>query len=340
MNNEVSRSRWTVVGAGLAGTCLALELNRRGEDFRWLDSSRVAGASRVAAGLLNPITGRNFEPSWRISEFHPAALALYEEIGGSCGREFWHPLPMRRFIGSSREAERISRKLQEPAVARWLAEPCPSAASAGGAIELSGAGWLDVPGFLDASRDRLAAAGILLERRELALGDSDARTIWCEGWQGLIGGRYGPQRCAKGEILTLQPDCEISHEIRVGSGGWAIPLGNGQWRVGSTYEWDQLDSLPTPEGQRRVLEIAAALFPESAEFQVLAHVAGVRPILRRSQPLIGKVSESADSAGWLFNGLGSKGCLYAPRTAAMLVDWLVSGVRCDPDLDFRNFSQL
>ena len=63
------------------------------------------------------------------------------------------------------------------------------------------------------------------------------------------------------------------------------------------------------------------------------HEAGIRPILRRSEPLIGPLGDG----DWMFNGLGSKGSLYAPGTARQLADWLVENREPDPELDFRVF---
>ena len=69
-----SEKRWTIAGQGLAGTCLAWALWKRGEDFLLMDRG-AGGSSRVAAGMVNPITGKNFEPSWRIADFLPDAVA-------------------------------------------------------------------------------------------------------------------------------------------------------------------------------------------------------------------------------------------------------------------------
>src|SRR5262245_21225568 len=57
---------WTIVGQVLAGTCLAWALWDRGEGFLMIDRG-AGGSSRVAAGMVYPITGKNFEPSWRIA---------------------------------------------------------------------------------------------------------------------------------------------------------------------------------------------------------------------------------------------------------------------------------
>lgn len=309
-----------IVGQGLAGTCLAWEFLSRGVPFRIVDRG-YGGSSRVAAGMVNPVTGKNFEPSWRIGEFLPNAISFYRRIEETLGASLWHPMPILRLASSEKERAKIVSKLNLPEVAPWvdgeLNETPPGFLAA---FAVKGGGWLDTAGFISRSRTHFESLGLFTE------GDCGAAPgqILCQGAAGLIAGGLGEHRCAKGEILMVRADWPDSH-IRIGAGGWMVPIANGLFRVGSTYEWNQLDESPTPAGLERVKEIAAKL--GGAKFEVVAHVAGIRPILRRSQPLIGRDSEGK----WVFNGLGSKGTLYAPGMAAMLADWILTGKEPHPD---------
>ncbi len=320
----------TIVGQGLAGTCLAWELWKRGAPFTLVDRE-AGGSSRVAAGMINPITGKNFEPSARIAEFHPQAMAFYAEFEERLGITVWHPFPVLRLASSDKEWRKIVSKTGIPEVARWLANGGAPADAPGwtGAVELTGGGRLDTRAFLDGSREFFRGLG-LYQKADAPTGPGSH--VWCEGAAGLIAGRYGPHRCAKGEILTLEADGWDGTRIRIGAGGWLVPLGGGRFKCGSTYEWDELDETPTEKGRTRVEEIATCL--GGADFQVIEHEAGIRPILRRSEPLIGPVGND----DWMFNGLGSKGSLYAPGIARKLADWLIDGTEPEAEVDFRNFN--
>jgi len=315
---------WLIAGQGLAGTCLALEFLDRKIPFQIIDSGR-GGSSRVAAGLINPITGKNFEPSWLIQDFHPTAVAFFEHMGKTFGERIWHPLPVMRLASSEKEWAKISNKFDLPQTRRWLHES-QAATPDGfcGSVTLEGGGWVDTARFLSLTRDYFERLGII-ETRQLDTTTAHPQRILCQGAQGLIQDQLGKHRCAKGEILTLEAEWQETH-IRIGAGGWLIPIGQGRFRVGSTYEWKDLDEIPTDHGITRISEITAKLGGPS--FKIIDHVAGVRPILRRSQPLIGK-----NTAGdWIFNALGSKGTLYAPKMATMLTDWISNGK--EPDSDF------
>lgn len=310
---------WRIVGQGLAGSCLGWAFLERGIPFEIVDSG-TGGSTRVAAGLINPLTGKNFQPSWLIENFHPYAIKFFEQLGERFGVKLWHPLPVVRLAETEKEWLKISSKLDLPEVSVWLDHERDVATPTGfiHQVILRGGGWLNTRLFLDVTRRHFLELGVMEEGVE-DMEKTDPSRILCDGAQGLMRNQLGPHRCAKGEILTLK--AEWSEElIRVGASGWLIPIGQGLFRVGSTYEWSQLDQRPTDAGLARISGIARKLGGD--EFQVVEHVAGIRPILRRSQPLIGK-----NAAGnWIFNGLGSKGSLYAPKMAAMLADWIGDGV--------------
>ncbi len=307
-----------IIGQGLAGTCLAWEFLRRDVPFHITDLG-IGGSTRVAAGLINPITGKNFEPSWRIADFYPKAIAFFSALEEDFGTTLWHALPVLRLASSEKEWAKISIKLDLPEVRRWMGAAHEIPSGFPGGVELIGGGWLDTRKFLELSADRFRELGLWVE--------TGSERIRCEGAAGLMAGNMGGHRCAKGEILTVRADWPETH-IRIGVGGWLVPIGGGCFRVGSTYDWDHLDETPTSAGLERITAIAAKL--GGVEFEVIAHVAGIRPILRRSQPLIGK-DESGD---WVFNGLGSKGTLYAPGMAAMLADWILDDTRPAPEFVF------
>lgn len=313
----MSAAPWTIVGQGLAGTCLAWELWQCGMPFSLVDREN-GGSSRVAAGLINPVTGKNFEPSTRLGEFLPTAMEFYAAVETKLGIRIWHPLPILRLADTPKEWDKMISKIHRPDVAPWLANGGDSLEVDGwiGALELSGGGRLDTRAFLDASREFFRGLGIY-RKAELPTDGPGAGRIWCEGAVGLVRERYGPHRCAKGEILTVQATDWSETHIRIGAGGWLVPLGGGLFKTGSTYEWDDLDETPSSAGRARVEQITARL--GGGDFEVIAHQAGIRPILRRSEPLIGPTGDG----DWMFNGLGSKGSLYAPGIARRLARWLI-----------------
>ena len=56
---------YLIIGHGLAGATLARTLRRRGRRVVVLDAPQPDSATRVAAGLINPVAGKRFALAWR-----------------------------------------------------------------------------------------------------------------------------------------------------------------------------------------------------------------------------------------------------------------------------------
>ncbi|BCX46718.1 FAD-dependent oxidoreductase [Haloferula helveola] len=307
-----------IVGAGLAGCCLAWRLRERGVEARLVDDGRSGAASKVAAGLVNPVTGKNFEPSWRIGEFLPEAVEFFERAGAELGRQLWFPLPVVRLV-TEKDWKKVAGKLDRPDVESWVERVDEEVDGWRAAVVLKGGGRVDVSGFCEGTR-------AAFEHRTPNVQPRTSKVVRCGGVFDLEAGVLGEHRSAKGEILTVKIPGHDGSRILIGGGGWLVPVGEGLFKVGATYEWDQLDGQPTQAGRERGEEILRAL--GVGDFEVVDHEAGVRPIVRRSMPLIGEVNGEV-----VFNGLGSKGSLYAPGVARRLAEWLVDGVEIDGELD-------
>ena len=95
-------AEFLIVGAGIAGTTLAWALVRRGRTVRLIDREPPSTASRVAAGLLTPITGKKPVVSWRWHQLRPAAERFYRQVEVTVGRRFFHSRPILRVMTSER----------------------------------------------------------------------------------------------------------------------------------------------------------------------------------------------------------------------------------------------
>ena len=71
---------YLIVGQGLAGSLLAWQLLERGQRVLVIDRDEPDTCSKVAAGIVSPITGSRIAPSWRINEFLPFAHQFYWKI--------------------------------------------------------------------------------------------------------------------------------------------------------------------------------------------------------------------------------------------------------------------
>lgn len=308
---------------GLAGCCLAWQRLFRGQAFTWEDADLPGASSRMAAGLINPVTGQNFSPSWRLAEFLPEACEFYARVADLLGKQVWYPLPVWRLVGDA-EWQKVQGKLDaaRPWIERVAEHELPGWRAV---VVLRGGGRVATREFCEGTQRFFEGL-----RRGAVAGELE---LLCEGAAGLMAGRLGRHRCAKGEILTVRAPAWPQDRILIGGGGWLVPLGQGTFKAGSTYTWEPLDAQPTTEGRVRIEAILNLL--GGGDFEVTAHEAGIRPIIRKSQPVIGALEDGRV----VFNGLGSKGSLYAPGVAARLNSWLEGECAIDPGLDLAGLGK-
>lgn len=285
-----------VIGFGLAGACVALQLQKTGHRVRVIDDGK-AGSTRVAAGLVNPVAGRNFEISPQLAESLEIALPFYRDLG----EDLFHPMPIIRLWRDAKDRAKFERK--RPQFESWIARVDDEG------VTWKGGGWLDCPRFLDTARRKFLHDG-----GEIALVSSAEESIWCTGAAGLIRKEFAGigHRSAKGEILTVRISGWQENRILIG-GGWLIPIGDDLYRVGATYEWNDLESGPSSSGRTRVEAILRNF--TDRDYEIIDHVAGIRPIIDRSHPVV----RYQKGKGWLVNGLGSKGVISAPGVAVELI---------------------
>jgi len=58
---------YLIIGQGICGTFLSWYLRKAGISFIVIDEPRPDTASRVAAGIINPVTGRRIVKTWLIN---------------------------------------------------------------------------------------------------------------------------------------------------------------------------------------------------------------------------------------------------------------------------------
>lgn len=335
-----------VVGQGLAGTLLALELEKRGRRVRVVDDGWTTAASRVAAGVLNPVTGMRIVKTLGADDLLPAAKRIYAELGGRFGETFFHEVPFYRFYASEHERDVKAKRTADPEYDGWISEDVPAGTLCGGALadRLGGffvnrAGWLDIPKLLDRAREHLRSRGAVLEEKfdcaEVEVSRAGTRwrgrevrggIIFCEGFRVRENPWFGHLKWqpAKGEFIEIELAGTENFQAQIlKSSVVAIPLGGARWRVGTNYDREVLDSVPTPDVASRLRRSFCAIFSPSAnpdDAKILAHRAGVRPAVQGAVPKVG--AHEKFPGLFLFNGFGSKGVtqipLYAERFAEKL----------------------
>ena len=64
-----------------------------------------------------------------------------------------------------------------------------------------------------------------------------------------------------------------------------MPIGNHLFKVGATYEWNDLNDLPTEKAKQELITKINAVV--SSPYKIISHEAGLRPSVVDRRPEIG-----------------------------------------------------
>jgi glycine oxidase len=328
-----------IVGQGLAGTTLAWQLQEAGQRVLLIDAQEPVTSSKIAAGLMTPITGQRLALSWRASELLPIAQKFYERIERLTGQNFFHARRAVRLFKTDEERLAWSERSLQPAFQAYLVNPPADPLLEPDIVDTSGGGFemhaaqLDVAAYLEASRSSLEHEPMTLDwHRDVTFGSDDIsvqgrkakRLISCEGFAAARNPYFTwvPFNAAKGDILTVRFHRPVPPKC-LHRGIWLAPTSDPDvFRAGSSYDLTNLDQEPSASA-RSEIESKLQEFLR-VPYAVIHHQAAVRPIIQESKALIG-MHPKYDRLGF-FNGLGSKGALHAPWFAQCFTDFLARGL--------------
>ena len=346
-----------IIGQGLAGSLLANSLMARGQSVLVVDNDFASASSTVAAGLINPVTGKRLVKTVGVDECLPQARQTYRALEQTLGVELLIDKPMLRLFHSQSERERWQRRQQEEGYQGYLGEvveaaqlPAPVIASHGAGRQLQTA-YLRTEPLLRGLREQLMQQHSYQQSQfdydELRLGEgkvswrevSARRVIFCEGYKGASNPWFDwlPFQPAKGEFLTLRCGEKLPDQI-INSGRWIMPRGDGLYRAGASYDHHQLDDSITPEAREMLLAALPGFLAGPPSFEVVAQQAGVRPTTSDRQPFIGLHPQHPTLT--IFNGFGSKGSLLIPWHAERFVERLLDATPLPPSVGIERYREL
>ena len=338
-----------IVGQGIAGSCLALEFLNRGKSAVIFDEDWKDAACLVAAGVINPITGQRLVKSWRSSLAHPYAKNFYESLESQLHSKFYHPRKILQLCKSDIERGLWNRRIAEPDYIPYIGGSFksgifPSLNDSFGSFEIEHSAWVETQVLMEALKKYFLSRGILFPDRfdycalevlpdGVKYGEFRAKKIiFADGWRVLENPFFSwlPYRPAKGEILTLKSSVLLPPHV-IHRGNWIMKCSDDSFRIGSTWDRENLNSVPTSAARAELLKAVPSIICGCPEVKVSGHSAGVRPCTATTRPHLGAHPEFSSVLS--FNGFGSKGYALSPYFAREFADWILSGKPLDSEAD-------
>jgi len=336
-----------IIGGGIIGLSLSIELNKRGALVLVLERGEPGReASHAAAGMLADCT---LETPAALQPLATASARMYPEFvhelqdesgihvdlrdNGTLvfpppvhvhnrpgfSTESLPPAPLGELEPAPAEPNRPAIYLKERSVdPRALVAAALKAAKDRGVDIASGSPVTNV--LTSAGR----AAGVATDKTSYAA----PVVVNCAGaWAGLLPPFHFPTRPVKGQMLAVAAPHLLRHVIRAPE-VYLVPRSDGRILIGSTLEDAGYDKRTDPAVIQRMHTAAIGLVPALERARVLEDWAGLRPGTPDDLPILGATSMPGYfvAAGHFRDGI-----LLAPVTALVMAQ-VIMGAKSDHDI--------
>lgn len=336
-----------IVGQGIAGTVFCHTAMQAGFSCHVADTHQETQASKVAGGLINPITGRFLKKSWMIDALLPQLQETYRSMDSMLNINSFREMPILRLLSNVEEINNWEIKRMESAYSSYMGELSDITDErvrkhpAAGNI-LNG-GWLDTRCLLNNYRVYLKEKDCLTEEvfdwNELSNHQwkeiSFRYLIACEGFAGNSNPFFSdlPLRPAKGQVMIVHIDGPDMAFV-LNKNMLLIPLGNQHYKVGATVEHSDGLTL-TEAGLSELKEKIESVL--DVPYNIVAREVGIRPTVKDRRPLLG--ASQKDENVFIFNGLGTKGVSLAPFFARHLLNHIIHSSELMKEVDVQRFTK-
>jgi len=345
---------YLLIGQGISGTWLSYFLQQENKSFLVMDDKKPNAPSRLAAGIINPVTGRRHVSTWMIDTLLPYVWEKYTTLGNELGITAISQRNVTDFFPSPQMRESFIKRVEEKGDYVSLPEAQEEFRSffnyefGLGEIQPVYTAHLEtiIPAWRSVLEDRqlireekLELNELVIEKDHIRYRDIEAgKIIFCDGascalnpWFELL--PFAPN---KGEALFISiPGLPKDRVYKKGM--LLVPMVEpDQWWLGSAYEWEFADDLPSVAFRTKAEQLLQQWV--KLPYTITNHIASVRPATLERRPFAGL--HPVHSAIGILNGMGTKGCSLAPYFAEQLVRHLEHGEALDPEGDVKRFTRI
>ncbi len=347
--------KYLIVGQGIAGTTLAHQFIKNQVDFKIIDHQETPSSSHVAAGIYNPVTGKRFVKTWLAEEIYPIIEPFYQEIETFCEQQFLQALPINRPLDNVKEQNQIIELCDKPEMEHFASyEVIPTLLSFlkqsnFGFMQSKQAGWLNLPHLLTNFRQKLVEKNNLINENfnfeKLSISkefvsynnEKFLGIIFCEGYfvKDNPFFNYLPFKPVKGDILEVEMENGPQNQI-VSKGIFIVPIGTNKYKVGATYNWDDMTWQANENGIEELTKKLAKITNEP--FKITATYGGIRPSTTDRRPYLGAHPNHANI--YIFNGFGAKAVSLCPYFSSEMFNFIIKKEHINLEANISRFSSL
>ncbi len=333
------KTDFLLVGQGLAGSLLAIELLQGGASVKLVDRGTAESATAVSTGIINPLTGRLFALSWQFETLMAEAEKTYQNIERITGERIFTRTIVSRAVMHTKGLNDLMIRLESSEMSAFIRgidrdAPWPGVLKpVGYYVHINGA-RVNTVRLLHVLRQYFQSADLLISD-SFSFADVEYQSSGYH-WKGIeareivwCGGASVPDQHTAGWPVTplhgqvmrikipgLAFDGVVKHNIFLANEG------DDNYWAGATHEPTKSDVKKDREGwlwlKSRIDEM---LVPD---YDIIAHKAAMRPVVKDRRPVMGRFQGSSVPI-MVMSGLGTKGASLAPWCAKVMAGHLLNG---------------
>ncbi|MGZ8554252.1 MAG: NAD(P)/FAD-dependent oxidoreductase [Chitinophagaceae bacterium] len=344
---------YLIIGQGICGTFLSYYLQKEKKSFLVIDNNYSNSPSKIAAGIINPVTGRRLVTVWKVDEILPFAWKAYQEIGHDLDITAISQKTIIDFFPNPFMRESFLQKIE---TGDKYVHSYPEQNHFNsffnyelGCGEIRPVYTAHLETLLPAWREQLLKENNLLEENfeieQLNIEPGRIqykniiaeKIIFCDGTSSFDSPffRQLPFAPNKGEALVARiPELPGNHIYKKGM--MIVPMTEKDffW-IGASYIWDFETAEPTLMFRENTEQLLRQWL--KIPFEIVEHRSGLRPATLERRPFVGFHPVHTNIG--ILNGMGTKGCSLAPFFAKQLTDHLLyeEPISADASIDrFKN----
>jgi glycine oxidase len=343
---------YIIVGLGVAGSCFALKLLQEKKSFLVIDENKF-NASSVAVGIYNPVVLKRFSLIWRAQKQIDLLHSYFQSFEKLLGGNYLHAMPTYRILSDDNEIHAWTKKSSLPELIPFIDSKIQKEVPAiihapNGFAEVKQTGRVELGKCIHDFRRYLVEQNLLIQEKfdfnQLKISDDkieyqdieSPKIIFSEGF-GIKENpyfNYLPIIGVKGEVLKIKLENEVPFGIWKAH-NFLLKTEPGMGLTASTYDRDDLSPEPTEKGKNEIIARLQEIY--SGEFEVIEHLAGIRPTVLDRRPVIGAHPKFHNL--YLLNGMGTRGTLLGPDMTEELYAFIEHHQPIDKESDLRRFTK-
>mgnify|MGYP006426145575 CR=1 FL=1 len=331
---------YIVVGSGIGSFCICKRLADEQKSFTVISDFHNSATS-VAGGIINPIILKRFKPFWNALDFYNQALHFYNDLQLQLDVKVLLNKEILRIFSSIEEQNNWYSALDKPVLNRFLTpnllDQHDQLISNFKVGQMQNAFLVDAKKILtyfhNSFLDKSSYYNCQFDYSKLIFGKDiyqyegllAKKIIFTEGSKAIFNPffSYLPIYGNRGDYLIFKSS-HLNIDKLVKGKEFLIPLGNGFYKFGATFDRNNLSNEAPVEYQNSLIRSLKSVI--KSDFEVIRFESGIRPNTKDRRPVLGQHPVHKDV--YIMNGFGSRGMFMSP----LLSKWLYNHIENDKNL--------